>query len=191
MKPNIKLFQEAPLSDYILIVTGVLSDEQCDRFLQASQDSADWNPVGSESNSTDPALRNCDTLDISLLREQSPWALLDSDIYKAVETCIRTYRLKFPGFTAGADTGYEMLRYPTGTRCNYHSDSRDFRPRTLSCSIAINDDYKGGEFEFFHGEKTYRVPKGSAIVFPSNFMYPHAVLPITEGTRYSIITWLV
>jgi len=190
MKPNIKLFQEAPLSDYITVVPGVLSVEQCDRFIQASQDSAHWNPAGIGSNSTDPGLRNCDTLDISELKAQSPWNALDSDIYQAVETAIRTYRLKCPQFTVAADTGYELLRYPTGTRCNYHSDSCKVT-RSLSCSIALNDDYTGGEFEFFHGERTYRVPRGAAILFPSNFMYPHRVVPITSGTRYSIITWFV
>ena len=31
---------------------------------------------------------------------------------------------------------------------------------------------------------------GSAIVFPSNFCFPHAVLPVTKGERHSIITWI-
>jgi hypothetical protein len=26
-------------------------------------------------------------------------------------------------------------------------------------------------------------------MFPSNFMYPHAIKPVLSGTRYSIITW--
>jgi hypothetical protein len=28
-------------------------------------------------------------------------------------------------------------------------------------------------------------------MFPSNFLYPHSVLPVTEGTRYSIVTWFI
>ena len=27
------------------------------------------------------------------------------------------------------------------------------------------------------------------VMFPSTFMYPHEVMPVTKGTRYSIITW--
>ncbi len=25
--------------------------------------------------------------------------------------------------------------------------------------------------------------------FPSNFMYPHGIRPVTQGVRYSIVTW--
>jgi predicted 2-oxoglutarate/Fe(II)-dependent dioxygenase YbiX len=89
------------------------------------------------------------------------------------------------------DTGYEILRYGVGTECREHVDSYTDRPRTLSCSIALNEEFEGGQFTFFDGRLRYTVPAGSAIVFPSNFMYTHAVAPITQGTRYSVITWLV
>jgi len=55
----------------------------------------------------------------------------------------------------------------------------------------FNDDYEGGEFAFFNREKVYKFEKGDAILFPSNFMFPHEILPVTSGTRYSIITWYV
>ena len=32
--------------------------------------------------------------------------------------------------------------------------------------------------------------KASAVVFPSNFCFPHAVLPVKNGDRHSIITWI-
>ena len=31
---------------------------------------------------------------------------------------------------------------------------------------------------------------GDILIFPSNFMYPHKVEPVIEGTRYSYISWL-
>ena len=40
-------------------------------------------------------------------------------------------------------------------------------------------------------ENEYKTVKGSAIVFPSNFMFPHAVKKVEKGTRYSIVTWLM
>ena len=39
--------------------------------------------------------------------------------------------------------------------------------------------------------EAYKLEKGDALMFPSNFMYPHEVMPVTKGTRYSIITWFV
>ena len=35
----------------------------------------------------------------------------------------------------------------------------------------------------------YNLNAGDIIVFPSNFLYPHSILPITLGVRYSIIIW--
>ena len=50
---------------------------------------------------------------------------------------------------------------------------------------------KGGEFSFFNNTLVYSLKKGSAIMFPSNFLYPHSVLPVINGTRYSIVTWFI
>jgi predicted 2-oxoglutarate/Fe(II)-dependent dioxygenase YbiX len=38
--------------------------------------------------------------------------------------------------------------------------------------------------------KRLKLDKGSIVFFPSNFMYPHMIEPITKGTRYSIVAWL-
>ena len=29
----------------------------------------------------------------------------------------------------------------------------------------------------------------SLIMWPSNFLYPHGVEPVSEGTRWSIVAW--
>ena len=58
----------------------------------------------------------------------------------------------------------------------------------LSVLGVLNDDYEGGEF-YLVDEKT-DLSNGDVIIFPSNFMYPHKVEPITKGTRYSYITWI-
>ena len=75
-----------------------------------------------------------------------------------------------------------------------HTDSYSSASRALSISINLNDDYEGGDFIFGdqrHGEiKRFKLSKGSVLFFPSNFMYPHSVQPITKGTRYSIVAWL-
>ena len=34
------------------------------------------------------------------------------------------------------------------------------------------------------------IPPGAVLIFPSNFMYPHKVEPVTKGTRYSYVSWV-
>ena len=58
----------------------------------------------------------------------------------------------------------------------------------LSVLGVLNNDYEGGEF-YLIDEKT-DLSKGDIIIFPSNFMYPHKVEPVTKGTRYSYISWI-
>ena len=58
----------------------------------------------------------------------------------------------------------------------------------LSIVGLLNDDFIGGEFLLCGNEMGLK--KNSLLVFPSNFMYPHEITPIKEGTRYSFVAWL-
>ena len=69
-------------------------------------------------------------------------------------------------------------------------DHTDAGPHTRgSLTINLNDDYEGGEFVV--AKKEIKPNKGSAIIFPSNFLYPHQAKKVIEGTRWSIVAWLM
>ncbi len=59
----------------------------------------------------------------------------------------------------------------------------------LSVLGSLNDDYTGGELVFF-GDQTIKFGKGDLLIFPSNFLYPHRVEPVTSGTRWSYVSWV-
>ena len=59
----------------------------------------------------------------------------------------------------------------------------------LSCLGALNNDYEGGEFVMWDS-KVIPLKQGELLIFPSNFMFPHKVEPVTKGTRYSYISWV-
>ena len=62
--------------------------------------------------------------------------------------------------------------------------------RKLSMSIILNSDYEGGDFEMRGLENQVpRLEEGSILVFPS--FVEHRVTPVTEGIRYSLVTWFV
>ena len=58
----------------------------------------------------------------------------------------------------------------------------------LSIIGVLNDDYRGGDFIMFDNYKI-KLKAGDLILFPSNFMYPHLVKEVKEGTRYSFVSW--
>ena len=53
----------------------------------------------------------------------------------------------------------------------------------------LNDNYKGGNFILFDNYDV-NLREGDVLIFPSVFMYPHKVKPVTEGIRYSFVSWV-
>lgn len=83
----------------------------------------------------------------------------------------------------------QEMRY----HCDHISDMFDGNKKgipILSVLGVLNDGFKGGEFLMFDNDSKIDFDKGDILIFPSNFLYPHKVKPILEGTRYSFITWV-
>lgn len=86
-------------------------------------------------------------------------------------------------------------RYPVGTCMRAHYDhihslfdgDRRGIP-TISVIGALNDNFKGGNLIFWDDFEV-TLDKGDVLLFPSNFMYPHRVEEVTEGERYTFVTW--
>jgi hypothetical protein len=58
----------------------------------------------------------------------------------------------------------------------------------MSALAILNDNYSGGELVFWN-DVVIEVKVGDMLVFPSNFLYPHRVDPVTDGVRYSCVSW--
>ena len=104
------------------------------------------------------------------------------------------------GYCKSIDTRHEfrvndiqVLKYGVGGHYNFHIDHAHSIPRTFSCIYFVNDDYEGGDlaFRFPLDPKEYTVSKrkNRLIIWPSNFLYPHSVKPVTKGERYSVVSW--
>ena len=182
------------LSDYIVVLDNALQNSVCDKIISEYSNTdlklATLGPLGI----TDTNMRN--VLSYSISHQDSIGinkdirGSIDLELFNSVSVCASLYREKFPNFEFLQDSGYDFLRYDVGGFYREHTDSFTTIPRALSLSFALNDDYEGGEFSFFNDEISYKIPKGSAIIFPSNFMFLHQIKTVTKGTRYSVITWL-
>lgn len=185
------------IHDYILVLDNIVTDALCDAILKEFNAQDEWEKtvVGLNGGTVAEHVRSADTIIISyphvIERNLAVRQKLDKYLFTSAGLAIKKYREKFPECTIQEDSGYELLRYKEGQFYTQHTDSFKDRPRAVSCSFALNDDYEGGEWGFFNRETVIKAPKGSAILFPSNFMYPHEIMPVTRGVRYSIITWFV
>ena len=108
------------------------------------------------------------------------------------------------GWNFAIDSAEEMQigKYPVGGHYHFHMDGNGVRKysapnnkflhdktRKLSMSIILNDDFEGGEFEFFGDKQLINEKKGSILIFPSYLQ--HRVRPVTKGTRYSLVAWFL
>ena len=96
-----------------------------------------------------------------------------------------------------ACSGIKFNKYDVGDYLSPHYDHiRDFfegqfRGIPVTSVVGVlNDDFEGGEFRFWK-EHTVNIKKGSVLVFPALYLFPHEVMPVTKGTRYSWIQWIV
>jgi Rps23 Pro-64 3,4-dihydroxylase Tpa1-like proline 4-hydroxylase len=183
------------LDEYIFTLDSVVPEELCDTILEEYHDCTFWTPSSVGNGNVDDQIRNCDIINITenivLQKNFDVRKKLDEDFYVCASTAINEYRKLFPEVASEIDTGYNLLRYKEGQFYTQHTDSFKSQQRSVSCSFLLNDDYEGGEFAFFDREIIIRGGKGSIVMFPSNFMFPHEIMPVTSGTRYSIITWYV
>ena len=99
---------------------------------------------------------------------------------------------------------YGVTDYPCGLNGELppnYAMSNDYIGKVRKVSVTINitdgEDYEGGDLQFDYGrhaevetEKCIQArSQGSMIVFPS--FLPHCVTPVTKGTRYSLVLWVL
>jgi len=186
--------QHTNLKDYIVVLENIIPDELCAEIIAEYSSAENWE-AATTSGGLNLSVRNVDSIGISqagiLTENVEGRKKLDLKVFDGVSIAIKKYADMFPHCHIAKDSGYDLLRYNAGQFYTEHTDSSVENPRAVSCSIALNDDFDGGEFGFFGREVVIKAPKGGAVLFPSNFMYPHEILPVTKGTRYSVITWLI
>jgi Rps23 Pro-64 3,4-dihydroxylase Tpa1-like proline 4-hydroxylase len=195
---NIKSFDstsQSKLLDYIHVFENIIPDELCDLIVREYKNTKDLLYATIGYGIEDREIRNVrGTLlsDTSVIAEnQELRKTIDDKIHQCLIVAMQKYNAIHNLVVISRDSGFNFLQYDVGNFYKKHVDSFTAEPRAISCSIALNDDFEGGEFTFFDNEIKYNLKKGSVLMFPSNFMYPHEVLPVTKGTRFSIVTWFI
>jgi len=185
------------IEDYVLKAESVLPSKLCkDLIKDLNKDKKNWTTHKWHSRSTGnyeyksgkKELFNC-----YLGNDHS------GEVMKILWTVIASYIKKFNYKWFDSWTGYSPVRFNIYKKGKTMADHCDHigtlfdGPRKgipiLSVLGTLNTDYEGGEFIMF-GNKKYKLKQGDILVFPSNFLYPHRVDPVTKGTRYSYISWV-
>ena len=86
----------------------------------------------------------------------------------------------------------QVLEYVKNQKYTWHTDaspqpnSKEYH-RKISVIIYLSDDFEGGTTKFVHQE--YKPPIGHALIFPSNWCFPHTGTTVTSGRKRVAVTW--
>ena len=86
----------------------------------------------------------------------------------------------------------QILQYEKTQEYKFHHDAatnpelQEYH-RKISVITYLSDGFIGGGTAFPHA--TFKPKPGYAIIFPSNWCYPHAGEPVKEGRKRVAVTW--
>lgn len=184
------------LKDYVKVYEGVFEKDFCDRIVDVISQ-GEWLKHSFYNVRADRSYSHEDDLDVSHDRCKEKTEL-QNQLWHVIDRYIRKDNW-FMHDWFGSWSGYSEVRfnrYNVGTQMHIHCDhihsmfdgTRKGVP-TLTILGALNDDYKGGELIMWEQERIH-LPAGSVAIFPSNFLYPHRVAPVTKGVRHSYVSWV-
>jgi hypothetical protein len=120
------------------------------------------------------------------LNLQSLWQDLYDVKLPAVQDYSRMYNINNLKYWEA----FNFIKYGPEQHFKEHHDHGYSYNCTVSLVAYPNDDYEGGELFFRLQNLKVKAEAGDLFIFPSNFMYPHQAMPVTSGTKYSIVTML-
>lgn len=170
---------------YIDILESNLSKEKRYRWSEAQV-----------TNSTTPIKKARDAVDFKYKqenlgpRDEHNAELIDlhEEIYQKLKLCVDDYA-RYWGINVVYYEAFNFVKYEgSGTHFNIHADHGPAYNCTVSAVIYINDDYEGGDLKFPRLDNLVYKPKvGDIAIFPSNYIYEHASLPMESGTKYCVV----
>ena len=86
----------------------------------------------------------------------------------------------------------QVLEYVKNQKYTWHTDvspqpnSKEYH-RKISIILYLSDNFEGGTTKFAHQD--YKPTIGHALIFPSNWCFPHTGTTVTSGRKRVAVTW--
>jgi hypothetical protein len=156
-----------------------------------------WQPAYVGYKQLMPEYRDCNDFKFKktdIEHDKSPVSLnlqsLWQDLYDVKLPAVEDYCKMYNIHNLKYWEAFNFIKYGPGQHFREHHDHGFSYNCTVSLVSYPNDDYEGGELFFRLQNLKVKPEAGDLFIFPSNFMYPHQAMPVTSGTKYSIVTML-
>ena len=179
------------ITDYIYYYPNIMDSKMCNNIINYFDKSARW-----KQSTFSNAYKNTGTSKVAM---DEYWIGPPDSYYQDLKIVfskvVSDYIISSPTIQSHNFTDFRLNRYCVGGFMKTHVDSihhshgqKQGYPH-LTSLIFLNDNYDGGEFVLCN--EPLKKEQGSAVVFPSNFMFPHQVKEVTKGKRYSVMVWIL
>ena len=138
-----------------------------------------------------PEYRDCVDFKIKKLPE-SPRPIVDEiwqDLYDSQLSAVNDY-CKMYNIEMNYWEAMNVIKYGPGQHFQEHADHGWSYVATVSLVAYPNDDYEGGELSFGKLGISFKPKAGDLYIFPSTYLFSHRAMPVTSGTKYSVVTML-
>jgi len=109
------------------------------------------------------------------------------EVIAGIRDCVKHYSSLY-NLSLDYEEATNFVRYQEGQHFSVHPDSGFSYSCAVSAIGYINDGYEGGEYVMPYQDLKFLPQKGDVIIHPSDFIYAHASMPVTKGTKYSAVT---
>ena len=191
--------------NHLIQVVDALPDYKVQRALEMIQQRHDWWLDSTVYNKNEEFIVDKE------VRSNSSIALNDEDklaklIHHGFNKALTEYRIRLSLLNGCYDAwpmlGVEdvdvtreeiqLLRYEVGQQYLWHTDqfpNRDHKlhNRCISGVLYLNNDFEGGRTCFPH--QCYKPKPGQALIFPSNWCFPHCAQEVKEGVKIAAVAW--
>ena len=186
--------------DLIIIKENIIPQENIEEIMLLTNNTKDISNATIINDRKDGNNESLEDLEV----RNTLWYHITDEMAKkfeqAVATCFTNhvgpkYNCEFKSYEP-----VQFLGYPPGGHYKGHNDGEHFNyetrqwerimDRDVSFLFYLNDQYGGGELEFYDLGLTIKPKKGMMIAFPSYKDFAHKVHPVTWGHRYTLVSWV-
>jgi PKHD-type hydroxylase len=186
---------ESDLTHDYAWVDKVFSDEECEKIIQYAKS---LNKVHMGSVGNDNSLTPTNTVNYEIRKNKVVWIDPNEDsawIYQRISNIVKDMNEKYFKFDLiGFADPIQFTKYDApDNKYQKHIDKWfGGKVRKLSIVVQLSDpkDYEGGELQLYtsYSPSVMNKEKGTLILFPSYTL--HEVMPLTKGTRFSLVSWI-
>ena len=180
--------QEPPQFQAAAIATDIFTDAEMDQLMADHAARVGGSKLA--DGNLDPTIRRSQ---VFMLENTAKYQWLYERFSFAAQQANRHH---FGVDISGIEGNIQLARYDSSDEGFYgwHTDFGGVSPlRKISFSVQLShpEDYDGGDLELFVDDPPAKLTRqrGAVIAFPSFTL--HRVTPVTRGTRWSLVAWIV